>query len=88
MNIIFHYLIFLFLFTNIYSFKAYFRCEIFCANDYVDYITSSNGDILPIIQNNVSHKYRNYYFVYNFTHILHNFDQQICIHLVNLRGKG
>ena len=88
MKIKFHYFIFLFLFINIASFTAYFRCEIFCANDYVDYITSSNGDILPKIQSNTSHRDRDYYFVYNFTQILHNFDQQICIHLGNIRGKG
>ena len=88
MKIKFHYFIFLFLFTNIVSFTAYFRCEIFCANDFVDYITSSNGDILPKIQSNTSHRDRDYYFVYNFTQILHNFDQQLCIHLGNIRGKG
>ena len=88
MKIKFHYFIFIFLFTNIVSFTAYFTSEIFCANDFVDYITSSNGDILPQRQSNTSHRYRDYHFVYNFTHILHNFDQQICIHLVNLRGKG
>ena len=88
MKIEFHYFIFLFLFTNIISFNAYFRCEIFCANDYVDYITSSNGDIFPQTQNNISLKDRDIYYVYNFTQILHNFDQKICIHLVNLRGKG
>ena len=88
MKIRFCYFIFLFLFPNIVSFTAYFTCEIFCANDYADYITSSNGDILPNIQNNVSQRDRDIYFVYNFTQILHNFDQQICIHLVNLRGKG
>ena len=88
MKIKFGYFIFLFLFTYIDSFNAYFKCEIFCANDYVDYIISSNGNILPQIQNNISHRDTDTNFVYNFTQILHNFDQQICIHLVNLRGKG
>ena len=88
MKIKFHYFIFLFLLTNIASFIAYFRCEIFCADDYLDYITSSNGNILPQIENHNFYAYRDIYFVYNFTQILHNFDQPICIHLVNIVGVG
>jgi len=88
MKIKFHYFLFLFLFTKIASFIAYFGCEIFCVDDYIDYITSSNGNILPQIENHEFFHLRDIYFVFNFTQILHNFDQPICIHLVNYMSYG
>ena len=88
MKNIFHYFIFLFFFSNVVSFTAYFRCEIFCVDDYIDYITSSNGNILPQKESHSFSSQRDIYFAFNFTQILHNFDQPICIHLVNMLEAG
>ena len=70
------------------SLFAYFKYEISCANDYVDYVISSEGIIPPINPNPISHKYRDYYYTYKFSYIIHDTEKPICIQLVNLRGKG
>ena len=75
-----------FLIQNIFSFTGYFNCEISCANDYPDYLITSEGIIPPINPNPISHRYRDYYYIYNFTATKHDFSKQICLQLVNLRG--
>ena len=81
-------LIFLLIISNILSFIGYFKCEIFCANDYADYLITSEGIIPPVNPYKISHRDRNYYYVYNFTYTKHNFDKDICLQLVNIRGAA
>ena len=77
------------LIAKISSFIGYCKFQITCGNDYTDYIISSSGNIVPINQNKNEHgKNTDYYYVYNFNDITHNFDQEICVKFVNLAGFG
>ena len=51
-------LIYTLLFNGFISLYAYYKYEISCANDYIDYIISSEGIIFPINPNPISHIYR------------------------------
>ena len=39
-----HFIVLLFLYHNSFSFIAYLKIEIFCANDFPSYINSSEGN--------------------------------------------
>lgn len=80
--------ILIFLIKNILSTFIYFDCKINCANDYPDYIISSEGIIQPKNPYPISHRYRDYHYVYNFEKVKHNLEKPICVQLVNLRGAG
>ena len=89
MEIIKQIVIFIFLIQNISSYNAYFKLEINCANDYPDYLITSEGIIPPTNPNPIGHKYRtNYYYIFEFPLLKHNFSFPLCIQMVNIRGKG
>ena len=79
------------LMKSIFSKYAYFDCQINCANDYPQYIISSEGNLKPKNPLEVCHKYRtgeNLYHIYNFEKIKQNLQKKICIYMVNCRGAG
>ena len=89
MEIIKRIIIFIFLIKTLIAYNAYFKLEINCANDYPDYLITSEGIIPPNNPNPIGHKYRtDYYYIFEFPLFKHNFSLPICIQMVNIRGKG
>ena len=89
MEIIKRKIIFIFLIKTILTYNAYFKLEINCANYYPDYLITSEGIIPPNNPNPIDHINRtNYYYIFEFPLLKHNFSLPICIQMVNIRGKG
>ena len=72
------------LYNKAFSIIAYFKIQIFNVDDYIDYITSSEGNFAPtnpIKSYNIDH-------IYNFNEIKHNLKMPLCIQLVNILEPG
>ena len=76
------------LFAKSFSLIVYFKYQLFYVDDYVDYISSSEGNFTPT--NPAPNKYnqKEHSYTYNFNDIKHNFDNPLCIYLVNLLLGG
>lgn len=60
-----------------FSIIAYFQIQLSCADDYIDSIISSEGNIEPINPSHTYHSQRNYHYIYYFNDIKHNLDKEI-----------
>ena len=74
----------LLLVNNSFLLIAYFKIEIFCANDYPKYINSSEGNYTPINPNELLHDKRegDFDYIFKFNEIKHNIEKSLCIKLV------
>ena len=66
-----------------FSIIAYFQIQLSCADDYIDSIISSEGNIEPINPSHTYHSERNYHYIYYFNDIKHNLDKEICVQLMD-----
>jgi len=79
-----------FLYRNIFSLIAYFKIEIFCANDYPTFIISSEDNyptLNPQEDKVFSQRDRELYYIFYFNEIKHNIEnieKPLCIKMVGL----
>ena len=76
------------LFAKSFSLIVYFKYQLFYVDDYVDYISSSEGNFTPTNPKHNKYTDRELSYAFNFNDIKHNFDKPLCIYLVNLLQVG
>jgi hypothetical protein len=88
MGLMVKFLFYISLFYNYFCLTIYAKFAFFSVDDYIDYISSSEGIFYPV---NPTDTYlhghlENYTFYFN--DIKHDLEKELCIQLINLISRG